>query len=55
MVLDVLDSVGLTLNSATNIQQFYIMAIAEMKINKNKLLGYMEFILYIARMWVYIR
>jgi hypothetical protein len=48
MVLGVLDSVGLTLNSSTNIQQFYIMAIAEMKINKNKLLGYMKFILYMA-------
>ena len=48
MVLGVLDSVGLTLNSATNVIQFYIIAIGDMKINKNKLLGYMEFILYMA-------
>jgi hypothetical protein len=41
--------------NGTNVIQFYILAIGGMKINKNKKLGYMEFILYTSRTWVYIR
>jgi hypothetical protein len=41
--------------NGTNIRKFHISAIGGMKINKNKKLGYMEFILYTSRTWVYIR